>query len=495
MVFVSPNLADPCTSVRVPVGALHSAEIAGLYLTSRRNRDVAMLKKSSPALSAAATGALRLTRRRLLTGAACLGLGSTAAQAQDADWLKSIWGGNRAASADSTAKSERVADPLNDLRADAVPMRSDQMLDNVEAAIARYSDIVARGGWPVIPPGPMLRNGDEGERVALLRRRLMASGDLSPRGGNNSSSFDDTVETAMRTFQERHGLRVTGRMEQSMIAALNITANTRLEQLKRNQRRLMDLMQGRVEDRYILVNAAAFQLEAVEGFEVRQRHRTIVGKPERQTPEIKATIRAVNFFPYWNVPESVATLDLIPKLRKEPEYLTKELIRAYNGFKGPELDPMATNWNTADGKIVKFRQDPGPQNALGLVRIDMPNSETVYMHDTPMKPLFKQRSRPFSAGCVRVEDVFKLVEWIARHEVGWDKPGRVADVLGAGQPLDVTLTRPIPVYFAYITAWAEASGRVEFRPDIYGRDGLAKDNVIDPDAPPPPVGSIAALAP
>jgi L,D-transpeptidase YcbB len=452
-----------------------------------------MLKKILHS-AAKPTDPVQLTRRRLLTGAACLGLGSSSvAQAQDGDWFKGIFGGNRTASADGD-RPERKIEPLNDLRGDAVPWRSDQMLDNVDQAIARYAQIVEKGGWPVIPPGAMLRPGDDSERVGLLRRRLMASGDLPARAGNNGYNYDDALEAAMRNFQERHGLRVTGRMEQSMIPQLNITAAARLDQLKRNQRRLQDLMQGRIEDRYIMVNAAAFQLEAIEGFEVRQRHRVIVGKPERQTPEIKATIRALNFFPYWNVPESVATLDLIPKLRKEPEYLTKELIRAHNGFKGPELDPMTTNWNTADGKIVKFRQDPGPQNALGLVRIDMPNSETVYMHDTPLKPLFTQRSRPFSAGCVRVQDVFKLAEWIARYEVGWDKPGRVADVLAAGQPLDVTLTRPIPVYFTYITAWAEANGRIEFRPDIYGRDGLPRDSQLDPDAPPPPAG-IAALAP
>ena len=151
----------------------------------------------------------------------------------------------------------------------------------------------------------------------------------------------------------------------------------------------------------------------------------IAGKPERQTPSVRATIKALNFFPYWRVPESVATLDLIPRLVKEPEYLQKEQIRVLTGsYNGPEVDPVNIDWRQADGAKLRFRQDPGPQNALGLVRLDMPNEHGVYMHDTPMKPLFGSRGRAFSAGCVRVQDVFTLAEWVARYEPGWERPGR-----------------------------------------------------------------------
>jgi murein L,D-transpeptidase YcbB/YkuD len=204
---------------------------------------------------------------------------------------------------------------------------------------------------------------------------------------------------------------------------------------------------------------------------------------------VRATIRALNFFPYWRVPESVATLDLIPRLVTQPEYLQQEKIRVLNGsYSGPEIDPSNIDWRQADGKRLRFRQDPGPQNALGFVRIDMPNSEGVYMHDTPMRHLFNQRWRAFSAGCVRVQDVFTLVEWIAKYETGWERPGRTQDILAAGQAVDVTLTHPVPVYFTYITAWAELDGRVIFRPDMYGRDGvrdLYASNERDPaDSPP-----------
>ena len=399
---------------------------------------------------------------------------------------------------DPSEVREKKVEPLNDLRPDSTPFRSDAMLEALDAAIGHYQKLASAGGWQPIPGPRMIRPGDDDERVPLVRRRLRATGEFTASSASfQSISYDGELEAAVRRYQERNGLRVSGRIDHPTIAAMNVSAQARVNQLKLNYTRLRELLQGRVEDRYVLVNIPAFQLEAVERFEVQQRHRVIVGREGRQTPGLKASIRALNFFPYWRVPDSVATLDLIPKLRKEPEYLDKEKIRVLTGnFNGPVVDHTVIDWNTASAHSIKFRQDPGPQNALGLVRIDMPNSEGVYMHDTPMKQLFLQRTRSFSAGCVRVQDVFKLASWIARGENGWDDQ-RVEDTLSGGQAVDVTLGRQIPVYFAYITAWAEPStGQVEFRPDLYGRDGskeFAGEN--DPDAPPPPSNAIQALAP
>jgi murein L,D-transpeptidase YcbB/YkuD len=179
---------------------------------------------------------------------------------------------------------------------------------------------------------------------------------------------------------------------------------------------------------------------------------------------------------------------------KEPEYLQNEKIRVLDPAGNREVDPQTVDWNSPEAKKLKFRQDPGPQNALGLVRIDMPNEHTVYMHDTPMKPLFKQRSRAFSAGCVRVEGVFDLVDWIASYEQGYGQPGRAQQIVEAGQAVDVNLTRPVPVYFVYITAWAERDGDVEFRPDIYGRDG-AVDQIAEMDRDPNEPAPAVTLAP
>jgi murein L,D-transpeptidase YcbB/YkuD len=425
----------------------------------------------------------------LFLAAGILDARNSAARAQNGNWwegIQSLPPGFSDKSRDPPPSGPRQ-DTLNDLRPDDIPWRSDEMLTSVDKAIDLYQRIVSKGGWPLIPGNRMLRPGDDDERVAALRRRLRATGELAG-SGYDDYSFDSAVEAAVVRFQEHNGLRASGRVDQPTLAALNITAEERLAQLKLNRGRIAELMQSPPEERYVLVNVPAFQLEAVERYSVALRHRVIVGRPERETPSLKATIKALNFFPYWKVPDSVAQLDVIPRLQKEPDYLAKEQIRVIAGdFNGHELDPNSIDWFQASASKIKFRQDPGPQNALGLVRIDMQNEHGVYMHDTPMKPLFQQRSRPFSAGCVRVQDVFQLVEWIARFEPGWEQPGRVRAVLEQGQALDLALTRPVPVYFTYITAWAEASGQVEFRPDIYKRDGAqAVAEVYDPEAPPPP---------
>lgn len=427
------------------------------------------------------------------------------AQAQS-NWFDGIQGGgatdfsgkgNSRRSSDD--RPERQPEVLNDLRPDATPLRSDLMLDAVAGAITRYQDIVARGGWPIVPPGRLMRVNEDDPRVPILRKRLRVSGDLSAKSSVYSSeTFDSELEEAVKKFQTRHGLRPTGRVERSVYPVLNVTAEQRLAQLTLNLDRLRNLMSGGNEQRYVLVNVPAFQLEAVDGFDVQLRHRVIVGRPGRDTPDVRTVIKALNFFPFWRVPDSIATLDLVPLVRKQPDYLLNEGIRVFDGYNGPELDRSTIDWYSPQVSNYKFKQDPGEKNALGLVRLDMSNEHGVYLHDTPLKKLFDQRSRPFSAGCVRVQDVFQLAEWLARFEPGWDQAGQVQRVLEGGQAVDVTLTRPVPVHFAYITAWAEPSnGRVEFRPDIYGRDGAAmrgNDHISDVDDA-PPAADAAALAP
>lgn len=436
--------------------------------------------------------------RRSLGLAAATGLVplSSTAHAQGDQWWESIIGRGTGTDSSSSREPRRKKYELADLRKGGTPWLSDVTLAATRDAITRFRKIVNAGGWPQVPGPRSIRPGDYDDRVPVLRRRLRATGDMPPDAGYYESfEFDAYCEHAVAKFQARHGLRVTRRVDRATFAAMNVTAEMRLQQLELNFRRIQQMLNERVEDRYILVNAPAFQLEAVEKYEVQQRHRVIAGRPNRQTPEIRATILGLNFFPYWRVPISVARYDLVPRMQKDPGYLEREHIRAFRGsYDGEEIPISSIDWHNVDHDKIRFRQDPGDWNALGLVRIDMPNSETVYMHDTPMKKLFGQAGRAYSAGCVRVQDVFDLVDWIAKYELGWEEPGRAKSVIAAGQPLDLELTRPVPVIFTYITAWGEQDGTVQFRRDIYDRDGsraFAGDLEDEEVGPPPGVDALS----
>jgi L,D-transpeptidase YcbB len=435
-----------------------------------------------------------VSRIALLATALTVATGSHSAAAEQ-DFWNGIPGFGGPSSAPPRQR-EVVADTTNDLRPNKTPYRSEEMLAAIDTVYARYQKIATAGGWPVIPGNRMIRPGDDDERVPVLRRRLAAEGYLKRPSGYDNYTFDGELEAAVKMFQETHGLRPSGRVDRPTLDELNIPAESRVRQLQINAARLQELTQSKPEDRYILVNVPAFQLEAVERYEVQLRHRVIVGRNERETPNVRATVKALNFFPYWRVPDSIGKLDLVPRLRKEPQYLENEKIRVFSAQTAQEMDSRSIDWMQVDPAKIRFKQDPGPQNALGLVRIDMVNEHGVYMHDTPMKKLFEQRTRNFSAGCVRVQDVFQLAEWIARYEVGWEQPGRVQAVLDGGQALDLNLTRPLPVYFTYITAWGEPNGAAQFRPDIYNRDhvNVGRGEPDPHDAPPVPIPA-QALAP
>jgi len=439
------------------------------------------------------------TRRQALAAGLGLVAGLYGAKAQAQEWWQQLPGFASYSYPDQRDRRPHTptqAEVLDDLRTGTTPLRSQDMLSAMADAIDRVQRVVADGGWPTIPGTRMIRPGDEDDRVPMVRRVLVLWGDMRPQGGFRSLVLDGETEAGVRRFQSRHGLRVSGRVDRPTLQALNVPPAARLAQLQMNYNRIRDLLALKLDDRYVLVNVPGFQAEAVARNVVEERHRVIAGKPDRQTPVVMATIRNLNFFPYWRVPESIANLDVIPRLVKEPEYLQKEHIRVLTGsFVGPEIDASAIDWRTVDATKIRFRQDPGPHNALGLVRIDMPNEHGVYMHDTPMKPLFEQRSRAFSAGCVRVQGVFDLAAWIARDEPGMSRQ-RIDEILQAGQPVDVNLTRPLPVAFVYVTAWVEEDGRIVFRPDIYGKDQVRelasdREREHDPDAPPLPRETLA----
>ncbi len=408
---------------------------------------------------------IKASRRFFLSGAGALAAAafSGAASAQDVigEILKSDRRGNWDDTFDARAtQGDKVASNL--------PIFSPQTVMYVEQAIGQYSGIVAQGGWPLVPATKKLKLGVIDPDVVALRKRLMVSGDLSTSAGI-SESFDTYVDAAVKRFQARHGLPSDGVLGQYSYAAMNIGADVRLGQLETNLVRLRT-MSGDLGPRYVMVNIPAAQIEAVENDRVVLRHTAIVGKIDRQTPILNSAINEIIVNPYWNAPESIVRKDIIPLMRKDPEYLSKNSIRIL-GPDGIEIDPMTIDWNTEDAAKFHLRQDPGSGNAMASVKINFPSPDGVYMHDTPQQSLFSKLMRFDSSGCVRVQNVRDLVTWLLRDTPGWDRQ-RFEQTIKSGENMPVQLAEAVPVYFTYISAWSTGDGVAHFRDDVYARDGV-----------------------
>jgi murein L,D-transpeptidase YcbB/YkuD len=351
----------------------------------------------------------------------------------------------------------------------SLPTLAPETVQHTEMAIARYEQVVANGGWPQVPVNDRLRTGARNPAVIALRQRLKLAGDLDPAAVENDV-YDSYVETAVRRFQARHGLSTDGRPGKLTFDALNVPADQRLSQLKTNLMRLR-AFDTRSAQRFVVCNIPAAQLEAIENGTVMSRHIAVVGKPDRPSPDINSRIVEINFNPYWTVPVSIVRKDLIPKMQAEPDYLTKNKIRILDP-KNNELTPAQINWFSEEAVNYKFKQDPGDLNSLGSIRINFPSPHGVYMHDTPYKNLFGEDVRFHSSGCMRIQNVRDLVSWILSDTSGWSRL-EIDEVIKSGERKDAKVKTPVPLHWIYVTAWSTADGVVQFRDDIYNRDGLS----------------------
>jgi hypothetical protein len=351
------------------------------------------------------------------------------------------------------------------------PLLSTNSSAAMQAAVSRYENIVASGGWEQVPSG-RLSKGNQGKEVALLKRRLVAEGYLpsSTLEGEKGVTFTTAVEQALKQFQINHGLAASGKLDKATIAELNVPAATRLATLRANLPRVAEYSKD-LGPRYIVVNIPQLQLEAVQNGRVFSRHNVIAGKPERPSPIVMTNLSDINFNPFWNVPVSIVERDLYPQImRGGPQILRKQNIRIYDGYQGPEVDAEEVDWSTTPPERYHFRQDPGPENAMATVKINFPSPFGVYMHDTPTRNLFGSAARYLSSGCVRIDKVPILVNWILNGQEGWSS-GRIAGMAESLERLDVKLIDPPQVRWVYLTAWATNTGQVNFRKDIYELDG------------------------
>ena len=345
------------------------------------------------------------------------------------------------------------------------PTYDDGTAQRIKEAALSYSDLAVRGGWPTIPTDAKFALGVPGPHDDLLRRRLLISGDLAP--DKASGPYDDVVAEAVKSFQARHGLAATGTVTPRTLTALNVPAQKRIKQLEATLERLAN-MNFAFGQRYVVVNIPAAFAEAVENDMVVRRYRVIVGKTEKPSPTLTAEITSVNLNPTWTVPSSIAKTEISAHMRKDPGYLSRMHMDVLDAHDAP-IDPQSVDWSGARTPNFTVRQQSGTWNALGSVKIDMPNPYSVYMHDTNQRNLFSDDYRFDSHGCSRVDNVRDLAAWLLKDMPQWSRAS-IDAAIATGQRQDIHLPKKVPVAWIYLTAWMTKDQTVQFRNDIYDQD-------------------------
>ena len=350
-----------------------------------------------------------------------------------------------------------------------LPILSEQSASQLEALADIYRDIVNNGGFPKVPVGTY-KKGKKGKSVAILNRRLHIEGYLRVEGteGEFAEIYTSATEEGVRRYQRNHGLEVTGKVDASTLKALNVPAAQRLATIESNTERLR--VYGKdLGGRYLVVNVPSQQIEAVSGGYVYSRHNAVVGREDRPTPVVATALSDVIFNPYWNAPASIVEKDIIPKMLSNPGVLEEMNIRVFQGFNGPEVDPSTVEWRSAIADDYHFRQEPGEGNAMATAKINFPSPFGIYLHDTPDKVYFKTGHRLYSSGCVRVDKVAILLDWILNGQdgIGTAEINAYAETL---ENREVKLIEPPQLRVTYLTAWP-VGNTVAFRPDVYELDG------------------------
>ncbi|HUQ36063.1 MAG TPA: L,D-transpeptidase family protein [Aestuariivirga sp.] len=348
------------------------------------------------------------------------------------------------------------------------PMLSLNGAAEMQAAESKYAAIVSNGGWPKVPKGAA-KKGSEGNGVMALNQRLFIEGYVRPEAaeGEFASIFTSATEDGLMRFQRNNGLAASGQMDGPTLQALNVSASERLSAIRANIPRIAEYSKD-LGDRYVVVNIPAQQIETVNGNRVFSRHNAIVGRPSRPTPVVMTALSDIKFNPYWNAPASIVERDILPKLSSG--ILEKMNMKVFDGVGGPEVNPRRINWRRAVVDNYHFRQEPGGENAMATAKINFSSPFGIYLHDTPEQHLFDTSGRFYSSGCVRVQKVAVLLNWILNGQDGID-PSQIEYLAQSLERKDVKLAAPPQLRVTYLTAWPTSDGTVAFRGDVYGLDG------------------------
>ncbi|MGE3335029.1 MAG: murein L,D-transpeptidase [Rhodospirillaceae bacterium] len=314
-------------------------------------------------------------------------------------------------------------------------------------ALSHYRDLAAKGGWPEIPEGKEIDLKSD-PRLPVLRDRLIAEGYLSPHAGTDS----ETLKNAVKTFQTRNGLESDGRAGRGTIAALNVSAEERADQIVANLERWRH-MRRELPGEYVLANVADQSVVVVRDDREYLRLRAVVGTRRHATPMLEAKITAVTVNPPWEIPTSIITNEILPKLDNEPDYLIDN-----------DMEVVSGSWDRP--RSLRLRQRPGAGNSLGYLKFQMQNEWNIYLHDTPSRSLFAKDERYFSHGCVRVDQpqelAMNLLPGLAAQEI--------QEMIAAGDTRTMKLEKALPVFVLYWSVFTDKDGKLQFRRDAYARD-------------------------
>jgi len=320
--------------------------------------------------------------------------------------------------------------------------------------------------WNTIPP---VSGKDSTVFFQNLKLRLIASNDY-----DSTLTSDSALIKAIQKFQKKHGFNEDGRVGKNTYKALNVSIEERIKQAEVNLERWR--WKNDYEQRYVWVNIPGYKMKIIDNEKVALESRIVVGQPDKQTPEVDGIIKHFIIYPFWYVPKSIATKEMLPALKKDSTYLKKRNFKVFDK-KGKTVDYNDVDWNkySINNLPYTFRQEEGDYNSLGTVKFIFNNEYGVYLHDTNSRGLFKKDARALSHGCMRVEKFREFADYLVSNDSTY-KAKDLETYFSKKQQKQVNLSFPIPVHVTYFTAEADEE-HLYFYMDIYGKDKIMEKNL------------------
>lgn len=364
----------------------------------------------------------------------------------------------------SSALCEKLQEPLN------------QQYIRLKDKLRQYRIIQKKGGFPVIiTTKKVLSVGQSDSCLIQVKQQLLLTGDL--KINDNTIVFTDSLMKAVQLFQRRMGLLESGKIDKLTLKELNQKVDFWIKQMMVNMERLRWVPE-KMEKSYLFINIPEYRLHVIENDEEVWITNVVVGKTVTKTSIFKGNLSQIILNPYWGLPTSIVRKEILPKLKKNSNYLAHNNIEVFSGKN--EVNPNSINWNKyrADANVpFDFRQKPGKNNSLGKMKFMFPNNYHIYLHDTPAKGLFGDTKRAFSHGCIRVENPKKLALYLLKNQPIWNEQ-KVDNILTTDKQTGINVKPTIPVYIAYFTAWVDGNGQLNFRNDLYNLDSKLSKEVF-----------------